>query len=140
MCKHVELVLRKSKGKRMSARAAGIGWMCLSKVRMGDRDQIEQLESSCGVHSTIRQRRMAIGALCLWQSLLRPARYGLLRVVRITSSRCDVECCTTCSLRRRQMFGQKTAKRCQGSCFGRSTLFGRLVEGKLLRDKRRRER
>lgn len=38
------------------------------------------------------------------------------------------------------MFGQKTAKRCQGSYFGRATLLGRLVEGKLLRDERKRER
>lgn len=38
------------------------------------------------------------------------------------------------------MFGQKTAKRCQGSYFGKATLLGRLVEGKLLRDERKRER
>ncbi len=120
--------------KRMSAWAAGIGWMCL------DRDQIQQLESSCGVHSTIRQRRMAIGALGLWRSLLHPAHYGLLRAVRRTSSRCDVECCTTCSLRQRRTFGWKTAKRCQGSCFGRSPLFGLLVEGILLQDEGKVER
>lgn len=122
------------KDKRMSAWAAGIGWMCL------DHDRIQQLESSCGVHSTIRQRRMAIGALGLWRSLLHPARYGLLRAVRRTSSRCDVECCTTCSLRRRRTFGRITAKRCQGSCFGRPALFGLLMEGMLLRDEGKVER
>lgn len=50
------------KDKRMG----GWDWVDVTvQSKDGDRDRIQQLESSCGVHSTVRQRRMAFGALCL---------------------------------------------------------------------------